>query len=301
MGIVQIKLFGRVQVSHDNWITEVKMTRVIQGLLAYLLINRYRTHNRDVLAALYWGEQRQEKARHSVNTALWRLRRLLEPEGIPPGTYLVGKYSEEVGFNRESPYWLDLDIFEKQINKTLASSYQAVEAHEVEKLVKVLQLYEGELMESFYEDWALRERERLRTLYLNCMAFLLQYEKYHGSYERGLDYGRKILELDPLREEIQREMMRLFMASGQSALAVRQYETCCEILKNELGIKPMEETSALYTQIISGVEPNHFAFSKIDQISLQEIHHKLHQAAQTVEQLRNQLYNAIGSINAYNK
>jgi DNA-binding SARP family transcriptional activator len=110
-------------------------------------------------------------------------------------------------------------------------------------------LYTGELLEGFYYDWALRERERLRYVYLNSLAHLMQFYRRQRLYDKGLEAGRKILDLDPLHEEIHREMMQLYAESGQRALAIRQYESCCDSLHAELGILPMDETQALYTQI----------------------------------------------------
>ena len=43
--------------------------------------------------------------------------------------------------------------------------------------------------------------------------------------------------------------MRLYCDLGQRSLAVRQYQRCREILVDELGILPMEETQALYASI----------------------------------------------------
>ena len=65
----------------------------------------------------------------------------------------------------------------------------------------------------------------------------------------SLACGHKILDLDPLREEIHREMMRLYYRNGQRAQALRQYDTCSNILEQELGVPPMEETQMLRVQI----------------------------------------------------
>jgi DNA-binding SARP family transcriptional activator len=66
MGILQVALFGRIRMTHQDWSTEIKITRTIQALLAYLLLHRQRTVPRDVLADLFWGEQSQEKAHASL-------------------------------------------------------------------------------------------------------------------------------------------------------------------------------------------------------------------------------------------
>ena len=80
MGMLQVELFGEMRVTHNNWLTEVTITRDIQSLLAYLLLQRHRVHSRDVLADIFWGEQSQEKARGSLNTALWKIKKALNAE-----------------------------------------------------------------------------------------------------------------------------------------------------------------------------------------------------------------------------
>jgi DNA-binding SARP family transcriptional activator len=296
MNVLQVRLFGQVKVSYDNWLTEVKLTRVVRGLLAYMLLYRHRTHSRDLLAALFWGEQSEEKAHACLNTTLWRLRRILEPDGTPPGKYLVSHHSGEIGFNGQSDYWLDAAILEEQINEILLSPYQSVETSLVEKMEDVLQVYNGELLEGFYDDWALRERERFRILHLNSLAYLMQYKKYQGLYRDGLVYGQQILELDPLREEIQREMIRLLMSSGERAMAIRQYQTYSEMLENELGVEPMGETQALYAQIYSGNETGTSADLSRNTPPIQEILLELSRVNQVVEQLVEQLHKTSLSI-----
>ncbi|MFQ6102462.1 MAG: BTAD domain-containing putative transcriptional regulator, partial [Anaerolineae bacterium] len=193
MRVLRISLFGGVRIAHDGQISGMKVTRIVQTLLAYLLLQRHRSHPREVLAGLFWGDHSQERARSCLSTALWRLRRVLEPEGTPRGTYLMTTPAGEIGFNRESDHWLDVAVFEEQVGRVLAKPIHAVEAAGVRELESALQLYRGELLEGFYDDWALRERERLRCLYLNSLAHLMRYYKHHGAYEQSLAYGQQIL------------------------------------------------------------------------------------------------------------
>jgi DNA-binding SARP family transcriptional activator len=268
-------------------------------LLAYLLLQRHRSHSREELAALFWGEQSEDKARGCLNTALWRLRCALEPSGSGRETYLQGSHVGEVEFNRASRYWLDVAAFEEPVRRILAAPVETIEERKMQKLRNVMQLYRGELLEGFYDDWALRERERLRTLYLNGLAYLMKYEKYQRNYENGLSYGRQILELDPLREEIHRELMRLYVENQQRPLAIRQYKACCEMLRAELDIEPMQETQALYAQIMLSAEPGQPEYARASPDQLRETLQDLQQVAQSVERVHGRLTQAIGSIQSY--
>lgn len=252
MGILQVELFGVMRVTQNNWLNEVIMTREIQALLAYLLLQRRRVHSREVLSGMFWGKHSQERARGSLNTALWKLKKALEPEGIPAGTYLKNTH------------------------------------------LKVLELYKADLLEGFYDNWALRERERLRTLYLKSLIY--QYYGFHGACESAIAYGQQILDLDPLREEIHREMMRLYLENGQRTLSLRQYEICRSTLAEELGISPMEDTQALYAQIFGGGDRNRILTTSGEQINVGQAIGQLREAGKAIELANEQIQQALQLI-----
>ena len=201
-----------------------------------------------------WGDRPEDRARDCLNTALWRLRRALEPDATSDGTYLVTTQAGEVGFNWGSQHWLDLEAFEASTKRFLALPADGLEPAHAQGAEAILPLYEGDLLEGFYEDWALCERERLRMTYLDCLVRLVRYHRQHGAFEQSIDYACSILRLDPLREDIHREIMWLYCQTGRRALAVQQHKICTEVLNSELGIAPMPETEALLAQIMSGAE-----------------------------------------------
>jgi DNA-binding SARP family transcriptional activator len=251
MTVLRITLFGELQIARDDVPLTSHVTHTTQALLAYLLLQPRRAQPREVLADVLWSERSQEQARSCLSTALWRLRRILEPEGTPAGTYLIAQPSGEVSFNWQSAHWLDMAAFENKARQGLARPYEILTVEEAHQLEEAVQLYIGDLLEGFYADWALRERERLRSLYLNTLAHLMRFYQRQALFEKGLLYGQKILDIDPLREEVHRDMMRLYAANGQRPLAIRQYQLCCDLLARELGIAPMDETQSLYAHLIA--------------------------------------------------
>jgi len=302
MGTLRICLFGGVRISHDGQPPTAHVTRSVQSLLAYLALHRQRFHPREVLASVFWGEQSEERARSCLSTALWRLRGVLEPEGIPRGTYLVSTPMGEVGFNRGSNHWLDVAAFEKKVGTVLGKRVQEMEAGDAETLQDGLSLCTSELLEGFFDDWALRERERLRSLHLRGLAHLMRYKWDTGAYEESVACGKKILELDPLREEVHRAMMRLYVKSGQRALAIRHYQICCKVLEAELGIPPMEETQRLHRQILAGsgdfagqIAPEQAEGESTGEetASLEQAFRKITQAMRHFEKTREHLQRAI--------
>lgn len=252
MDILHITLFGHITVAYPNPSAQLKLSRSSQALLAYFLLQPRPVH-RDVLMEVFWGDYATARARSSLTTALWRLRQMLEPTDVRPGTYLIAHPTGEVGFNWESRYWLDIAAFERTIQQVLYKAPNLLVDADIQRVEDVLPLYRGELLEGLYADWALRERERFRLLYLNCLIRLMEFYAGTNRIEQGAAYAQAVLRLDPLREEIYRYLMRMYLVSGQRSLAIRQYIQCRESLQHELGILPLEETELLYRQILASV------------------------------------------------
>ncbi len=249
MYTIQIFLLGQPRVVPTGSSSPVKFTRSVLSLFAYLLLQPRHPIPREHIIDTFWGEQAESRARSCLNSALWRLRSALKEAALPAQEYVITTEDGRISFNWASAYWLDVERFE-QIDAILKISPAAMQPADVQTLETAGACYAGELLEGFYDDWALRERERLRTLYVNGLTQLMHYYAYHNNSLRGLDYGRKILELDPLREEIHRAMIRLYLQMGQRSSAVEQYESCRACLAKELGVEPMEETQLLYAQMM---------------------------------------------------
>jgi DNA-binding SARP family transcriptional activator len=249
---LRVILFGCPRVSRNPDGAEVKLTRIVQILLAYLLLQRQRSHSREVLAGTLWSDNGQKSARACLNTALWRLRNAIEGYAHPDSPFLLMTQHGEVRFNSSSSYWLDVEVFENLLDRLPSHTSQGVDEAQIQQAEQAVALYQGDLMEGYYEDWILRERERLRNRYLSSLAYLMSAHRLNRNLEASLEYGNKILQQEPLREEIHREMMRLYAQAGQRALAIQQYEMCRTVLKDELDISPMPETERLFRTITQG-------------------------------------------------
>lgn len=254
METLQITLFGHISVIQPNSSVPLKLTRSTQALLVYLLLQKQLV-SRDVLIDVFLVNYSPERARSSLTTAIWRLRQLLEPSDIRPGTYLITNHTGGVGFNWESNHWLDTKLFEQSICPFLRKPLLALNEDDIKQIEDVLSLYRGPLLEGMYEDWALREREHFHSLHVSCLTRLMKFYADRNHFESSIAYGHEILRRDPLREEIHRNLMRIYLESGQRALAIRQYVQYRELLSQELGVPPLEETETLYQQIVTSSHP----------------------------------------------
>jgi DNA-binding SARP family transcriptional activator len=251
--MLKIYLFGRIRLEHEQIPISFRITPSVQAILAYLLLQPKRSYSRDVLMELGWGDRPQDQARSCLNTALWRLRNILEPEGVARGTYLCTGHADDISFNWDSNYWIDLSTFQNEVTSFLDTPLPELDDRKTARLESSIALYTGDLLEGLYYSWALREQERSRALYLKSLSRLMQYYQGAGLYDKTINIAQQILHHDPLREDVHRELIAVYLKSGQRALAAQQYETCRAALQNELGVQPMPETSALYDQAFAGL------------------------------------------------
>jgi tetratricopeptide (TPR) repeat protein len=145
---------------------------------------------------------------------------------------------------------LDIEVFETAITQVRDIPGQALTSEQASQLDEAVKHYNGDLLEDIYEDWCLYERERLRRLYLNTLSKLMIYHQTNGSLERSLGYGHRILALDPTSEKIHRRIMRLYWRLDARDKALAQYERCVQLLRDELGVAPMDETKRLYEWMV---------------------------------------------------
>ena len=248
--MLEIYLFGGVRVHRGNPPVEIRLTKGDKRLLAYLLLNRYRNLSRVKVYGILWGDQREKSARSCLKTALWRLRRQLENRRDGKH-YILTTWPGEVGFNLKSDHWLDVAAFEDRVSRATAKEARDMATDDEMQLEDGLKLYNGDLLEEFYEDWMLPDRERLNALYFRGLEHMMRYKRHAKAFDEAATWGRLALSHDPLREDIHRELMRLYTESGRRGMAIRQYRTCCEIMEEQMSISPSQDTRTLYSEILS--------------------------------------------------
>jgi len=111
-----------------------------------------------------------------------------------------------------------------------------------------VRLYRGDLCTSTDLQLAI-ERERLRGLQLNVLAWLADYSFDNRDYAASLNHALRLLVIDPCRENGHRQAMRCYMRRGERAQALRQYRLCEQILRTEFDAVPEAATTALFDRL----------------------------------------------------
>lgn len=246
--MLEVVLLGPPQVRRTSG-GALPLPPVVTTLLAYLVVNGGHPCTRDTLATVLCADASDETARRRLSTSLWRLRRLIEGDAVPQGTYITAT-PREVRLNGDD-LWVDVSDFEARVREPLATPAAAMDDGHVKALAEAVALYGGDLLEGCYDEWVLRERDRIAGLHLAALARLVLW--YQGrDAEATLQYAGLILDRDPLREDVHRAVIRAYADLGRRNDARRQYDTCVRLLDDELGVGPLPETTALMAAVGAG-------------------------------------------------
>ncbi len=110
-------------------------------------------------------------------------------------------------------------------------------------------LYTGPLLEGCYEEWVFPERQSREQACLLALETLAERAEERGDFSETLALLRRAEGMDGLRDTIQRSLMRVLAASGDTPAALMTYREYRLRLRQEMNIEPDAETTRLFQQI----------------------------------------------------
>ena len=240
----QITLFGELKAQWGDRLVTRFPTAKTGALLAYLAYHPGRTHLRETLVTLLWPDSTPEAGRNSLRQALASLRRQIEPPGIPTAGVLLADRTTVC--LHTGAIETDVAAFETALQTAAQAS---TEEDRRACLTRAVALYQGPLLPGHYEEWVLTEQERLAALYLQAVRQLTGLWVRANDLGRALNYARLAVHADVLQEKAHYDLIRLYLAAGNPAAALRQYQDLERVLRERLGTLPAESTRALVKQL----------------------------------------------------
>lgn len=255
--VLRANFFGRFKLLRDGEVVPLGRNARALAILKYLLARRTRPVAQDYLVCWLWPESDPKRARWSLNSAVYTLRKLLG--GCLPSLSASETVLLEKGRYRLSPrigMSTDIDEFDSRFaeGRRLEEAGRVPEA--VAEYEQAVGLYRGDyLVEDLYEDWTAIERERLVDSYTELLRRLAAHHMKTGQPRESVRTCYRILEKDRCDEDTHRLLMECFVRLGQRARALRQYGLCEQALRHEHNMAPSPETRVLYASILKDRGP----------------------------------------------
>lgn len=179
-------------------------------LLAWLALEGPTPRSR--LARLMWPGKAEETARNSLRQRLFKLRRQL-----------------------------GLELVTGQHTLALAAGV----AHDLHDAAQPLLAATTLAPEGELGAWLLQQRTQRQARQREALAAQADAAEQAQDWPAALQAAQALLALEPLAEDAHRRLMRLHYLQGDRAAALRAFDACEHLLKDEVGTPPSAETLAL--------------------------------------------------------
>lgn len=252
-----IELLGGITARRDGLSIDPFESDKTRALLAYLAVEEGKTHRRETLAGLFWPEAPEPRARANLNQAVYSLRHGLETPGEP---LLLLSDRHTLELNPAFGLRTDVAAFEA----ALASLHHCHDARALcdacrSSLIAAADLYGGPFLDGFslpgcaaFEEWLALRREHLGRHAVEALRQLAACHETGGDLKAALAAARRWAELAPWQEAAHQRVMRLLALAGHRSEALAYYETCCGLLRDEIGVEPRASTHDLVGDIRAG-------------------------------------------------
>jgi len=220
-------------------------------VLKYLVTEWDQPVQRSHLLYLLWPDLDEHEAELRLKQLFENLRTDLQ------GTLPNHRYFFEVGgmlkLNCEADLWVDAHEFESQAK--MAQDAQEVGDIDIALglFLSALALYkEDYLRENLYDDWPSDRREKLRELWISSMFRVAAICADRCEYADSVRLMKKVLEIDPYRENAYQALMLYLSRAGRRGEAIQLYRYAERLFAQHLAAQPAPSTRMLYEKILRG-------------------------------------------------
>ena len=242
---IRIRMLGEFSLSAgDNCISDaVGRSRKVWCLLACLVCNRPRTLSQQKLIELLWGDDTGSNPENALRITLHRLRTLLDGLWPSAGKELICYQDGGYGWNSRVSVALDCDAFEALIQ------HPGSEEERLESYLAALELYRGEFLPKLSSElWVVPISTHFQNLFLQITLETARMLLERNRAAEAVSLCRRAAAAEPYHEPLHQILMRALSAAGDSKGAAAVYEALSKRLFDDFGIRPSEQTRAVYRE-----------------------------------------------------
>ena len=248
----RIYLTGYVAIEHgDHLLTEHALPGR-QGRLAFvfLVANRHRPITRSELIDVIWPGEPPPETETALSAILSKLRALLKSAGLPPAQATIDVRTGAIGIRLPLDTWVDIEAAANALDE----SDGALRAGDARKAWGSANVVVSIARRPFLSDhdapWIEARRAALRALLTRGLQALASASEMAGQPALAIEYASEVLALEPYRETAYQQLMRLHAGMGNKAEALRVFERCRQLLRDDLGASPSPQTDAVFLEIL---------------------------------------------------
>jgi SARP family transcriptional regulator, regulator of embCAB operon len=248
LSTLRIYITGQLLLEYGDQVVTERDLPGRQGrlALAFLTANRTRPPSRSQLVEVLWPDHPPQDAETALSAILSKLRTALKKTGETT----IDAHSRSIAIRWPSQTWIDIEEAAGAIDEAEGALRAGNSAKAWGFANVVVSIARRPFLQDFEAAWIEAHRAAQRTLLTRGLQCLAAPSESSGALSLALQYRNEILDLEPFRETAYQELMRQHAAMGNRAEALRVFERCRTLLRDELGASPSQQTEALFLEIL---------------------------------------------------
>lgn len=202
---------------------------------------------RNEIFETFWPDLKVKEATNVFHVTKRKINERISAHILGEGDYDLTNYAN--GFYHPGKYMArhyDVQEFVEAVDE---ASMTFDDEKQYKLYRRAIDIYRAPFLERLDMPWVLERREKLQRLFLEALIGLARYYKSTDQNEEALGYFMRALKEAPQREDLHREVMKVYQTLGYPEEARRQYQWLTAFLQDTLGVEPGSETQALFQEI----------------------------------------------------
>jgi hypothetical protein len=121
-----------------------------------------------------------------------------------------------------------------------------------------VQLYKGELLPGFYDEWIILSRDQLNAVYNQKMTLLLERLECAQEWDDLLNWSERWISLGQVPEPAFRGLMIAHAARGDQTALSAAFQRCQRAFEEDLGLSPSLALQEIFKRLMRGEIPARF-------------------------------------------
>jgi SARP family transcriptional regulator, regulator of embCAB operon len=248
--VVRIYLTSQVRIEHGQTLLGERDLPGRQGrvALALLVAERDRPVTRDELAEEIWLEDPPPRWEKAAMAVISKLRAALRRAGLGDDALATsfGCYQLRL----PAGAWVDIEAAADAVHCAETALAEGDPRAAYPWAYVAYHVGRRPFLAGEDGPWVRRTRQRLRETHLRALDCTVDCAAANSEVAQAIQAAEDALAIEPFRETTYQRLMRVHAGAGNRAEGLRAYQRCRNVLAEELGVPPSEETEATYAAIV---------------------------------------------------
>lgn len=244
--MLTVNMLGKCAILYDNECISDKLSSKLVALICLLVLNRNRNMSKEKLISYLWPDSDEEAAKSNLRFNLWNIKKTIPQNEEGEDFIISGK-----DFCRINEKY----VF--QCDKTELDSCKVSQIEQIEDLLELKDLFQGDFLEGLYlrncnefNEMILFERVVCQNKQVEILEKLIGLYEARERYEEELQILNEVAAIEPYNETFAYQAVKIYGKMGNRTAAINYYKNFEIILRRNLNVSPNDELKLLYREML---------------------------------------------------